>query len=92
MGDVVEIKPCIHVGIFARDQAIGDFFALVHIQQNDGRSQRNPVARYLVEIHQREIRQPLLELAQPYSHKVLPLAGRRVVRVFAQVAECSSES
>ena len=86
MGDVVEIKPCIHVGILARDQAIGDLFALVHVEENDGRSERNPVAGYLVEIHEREIGQPLFQLAQPRSDEVLPLAGRRVVRVLAEIA------
>ena len=92
MGDVVEIRPCVHVGVFAGDQPIGDFFALVHIEEHDGGSERNTVPRYLVEVHQRKIGQPLFQLAEPYSHEVLPLAGGGVVGVFAEVAKCGSES
>ena len=76
-----------HVGVFAGHQAVGDFFVLVHIEQHDGRAQRNPVARNLVEIHQRQVGQSLLELAQPHSHEVLPFAGSRVVGILAEIAQ-----
>ena len=49
-------------------------------------------SRNLVEIHQREIGQPLLQLAQPHSDEVLPLAGGGVVGILAEIAKSGGES
>ena len=63
------------------------FSFFVDVQQLDPRSERYPVARNLVEIHQRQVRQPLLQLAQPDPDKILTLPRGRVVGIFAEIAE-----
>ena len=74
------------VGVFGHDQLVDDRLA-VAVLEVDGRAEADLVVRDLVEVHQRDLADPLLQHADPRLDEPLPLLGGLVLGVLAQVAQ-----
>src|SRR5262245_46865934 len=75
----------VDVGVFRHHELIDDRLAV--FQQRDGGSETDLVLRDLVEVHQLDFGDALLQEADARLDEPLPLFRRLVLRVLAQIAE-----
>ncbi len=71
------------VGLFGRDQIVCDLFVLLHIENDNARTETDAVMRNLREIDHRNLGQTLLELIQAGVDHALTLFSRMILGVFA---------
>ena len=77
----------LNVRLFGRNQLVGDFDVLLKVIEDNGGSIGGPVPGYPVEVDHGHVGQSLAELSQFGVEDLLPLLGRLVFGIFAQVAQ-----
>ena len=86
-GDVVEINPALRIAFFRSDQTVSDFFITFGVVKNQRGTIRGFVARYFRNVNSRDFADSLSQLHDARFHQTLPVEGRMVFSVFAQIAK-----
>ena len=73
------------VSFFASNKIVRDFLVALYIQNDDRRSQSDPVVGDLREVDHRHLGEPLLQLVQTCVDETLPFFGGMVFGIFAQI-------